>query len=81
MGNISEFNSKLAEWLETQQEFFKDHNVQEYLFDISESIKKNSGMMPEEQELICKIATSMMKLSFVINNNPEHTDKLISYLG
>lgn len=48
MGNISEFNSKLSEWLETQQEFFKDHNVQEYLFDISESIKKNSGMMPEE---------------------------------
>ncbi len=78
MGGV-DFNFKFASWLNSQTEFLNQKH-QEELFDITETINQ-IGELPEEQkDVIKKVSSEFLKLSFIINNNPSRTEKLIQYL-
>ncbi len=74
------FNEKLGSWLNAQRQIFESQNIQEALFEIIERVEEIGELTSEEKNLIKKISTGMMKLSFIINNNPSETGKLIQYL-
>ena len=74
------FNEKLGSWLNAQRQNFENQNIQEALFEIIERVEEIGELTSDEKMLIKKISTGMMKLSFIINNNPSETGKLIQYL-
>lgn len=80
MENKIEFNEKLSDWLSSQQTVFEDKNAQENLFRIIRYKDRFSGFTDDEEILMKKIFEGMMELSFIINNNPSQTGKLIQYL-
>lgn len=80
MENRNEFNEKIGGWLEDQKFYFQDKNIQEQLFVIINSDERYGEFTPEEQEIMKEVFISFMKFSFIINNNPSQTEKLIQYL-
>jgi len=80
MGKAEHFNDKLGWWLHCQQEIFKDPGTQEEIYHLIELAEENSGITDEERLLMKNIFKGMLKLSFILNNNPLEADKLIQYL-
>ncbi|ANF51765.1 hypothetical protein A0O34_15175 [Chryseobacterium glaciei] len=75
-----DFNFKLGSWLNSQQQFFANQNIQEELFNINETVSKIDEFSEKEKDMIKTMSSSFLKLSFIINNNPSKAEKLIQYL-
>lgn len=80
MENSIDFNFKLGSWLNCQQQFFNNQNIQEELFNINETVSKIDEFSEKEKDMIKTMSSSFLKLSFIINNNPSKAEKLIQYL-
>jgi hypothetical protein len=80
MENPLDFNFKLGSWLNSQQQFFTNLNIQEELFNINETVNNVNEFSEKEKDMIKTMSASFLKLSFIINNNPSKAEKLIQYL-
>ena len=78
--NAVTFNDKLGSWLEFHKEMFENSNIQENIYDLIQLVEHTTIINEDERELQKQLLTGMLKLSFVLNNNPKETEKLISYL-
>ncbi|SDE57271.1 hypothetical protein [Riemerella columbipharyngis] len=77
--NIS-FEVKLSSWLSTQLDFFDNASIQEKIFDIMEMVDIIGFFNEKETMLLKDVLKSYLKLSFILKNHPDKTEKLINFL-
>jgi hypothetical protein len=77
---MESFNEKLSSWLDVQNFMLSEKNKQEEIFEMIESAECIENITDDEKELIKRTFQSMLKLSFILNNHPSETEKLIEYL-
>ena len=76
-----DFNEKLAWWLKDTSIFLLDYeDSQERIFDVL-NFNEDLGLEDEESEMIQKVFSRMLKLSFIMKNNKEELEKLITYFS
>lgn len=79
MDTLSDFQDELGWWLSDARDFFKEQKIQKELFNITNFAE--SGELDENEILLIKkVFSETLKLSFILNNNPENVEKLINYL-
>ena len=81
MGKAEKFNDKLGWWLDCHKEIFKQPEMQEDIYNLIELADTNPNITDEEKQLMKNLFQGMLKLSFIMNNNPFETEKLIKYLS
>lgn len=80
MDNRREFSIELGDWLEGIQLDFEGKKLQKQMFRIITEQGAIDCMSDEEKSLVKSVFENTMRLSFIINNNPSETEKLIKYL-
>lgn len=79
MDTLSDFQDELGWWLSDARDFFKEQKIQKELFNMTNFAE--AGELDENEILLInKVFSETLKLSFILNNNPENVEKLINYL-
>lgn len=74
------FSYKIGWWLEDVKYFLEgDSNIQESLYNLQSELGE-LDIDEHEASLLNNTISYMMKLSFVIKNNPEKIDKFVKNL-
>ena len=76
----NELHEKISLWLRDQRELLNKEGMQEFLFDIPETL---SHLLDQDDKTYCmvkELSHRFLKLSFIMFSNPKEMEKLIEFL-
>lgn len=73
------FNKKFGDWVEYIDDYLDEPDMQESLFDLRETIE-DTGMSERDKILLSALSSSILKLSFILKENREKTERFYKYL-